>query len=61
MTAVPKIIEFSGISSVISVIYAQYDLFKLFTCFSANLRAVSPGIVCSIERNSLNGFLKDLD
>lgn len=63
MTALSKVTEFSGVSSVVSVICAlnlkPYDLFKLLTCFSAYLRAVSPGVVCSIDHNILNEFLND--
>lgn len=60
MTAVSEVTEFSGVSSVISMIYAVKLRNMIYLSFSpASLRAVSPGIVCSIEHNCLNGFLND--
>lgn len=39
--------EFIGVSSVLSLMHRlkQHDLFKLLTCFFANLRAVYPDVV----------------
>lgn len=53
MTAVSEVTEFSDVSSVISVIYALKLSNMIYLSFSpalsASLRAVSSGIVCSIE------------